>query len=381
MNQTRDAGEPVAGEMLVALMAQLAAPAAEPDVALPLVAWSSAGATAQQTAGRATSTPTGIEVLTAATDQSALSATPGGGVPDPAPVTAAINAAESGSGAASAAVSELEQRQTMPLAPTPAEIESVAGPPEPVVESPIVEELAPADAETFEVDAAADEAILKRPVAEPVPTEVRSTAAREPATPANVDVADAAVPPVSQPVTSSSRSTPVSATEPAVAPPNNEVFTADLAGTVRRASLLGDQEVRLLLNPPELGHLDVRVVESPQGLRVVLEATSAEARELIEQQLPALRTALEARDLKVERLQVEQALDASALDEQSERGLRQDGQGEGGSDQSGQDTAPWSPVASMQLDGGGEPALAGAASGSESNTRTAAGDGRLDVLA
>ena len=88
-----------------------------------------------------------------------------------------------------------------------------------------------------------------------------------------------------------------------------------------------------------------------------------------------------ARDLKVERLQVEQALDASALDEQSERGLRQDGQGEGGSDQSGQDTAPWSPVASMQSDGSGEPALAGAASGSESNTRTAAGDGRLDVLA
>lgn len=381
-NQTEDAGELADGEMLVALMAQLAAPVAEPEMAPPLVALSVAGATAQQTAARTTSTPTGIEVLSVPADEAAGSATLVKSTTDAPPVLPPPAVADAATTeVASAAVPDVERQQALPLTPASAGSGTTTEPAAATRQAPIVEEPAAVDLETTTVDAAADEAILERTAPEPARAEVPVTVARESVTPANVD-ADAALPPVNQPVTSSARSsTPVSATDPVATPPSNEVFTAELASTVRRASMLGDQEVRLLLNPPELGHLDVRVVESPQGLRIVLEATSAEARELIEQQLPALRTALEARDLKVERLQVDQALDASALDEQSERGLRQDGQGENGSDQSGQDSTPWSPVASMQSDGTSDLASAGVASGSESNTQSAAGDGRLDVLA
>ena len=97
--------------------------------------------------------------------------------------------------------------------------------------------------------------------------------------------------------------------------------------------------------------------------------------------LPALRNALEARDLKVERLQVEQALDSAATEEQSERGLRQDAQGDGGSEQSGPDGALWSPVASLESEDASEPAGGPADIDSESTTQTSGGNGRLDVLA
>ncbi len=382
MNQTEDAGEPVDGETLVALMAQLAAPVAEPDAGPPLVALSVAGATAQQTAARTSSTSATVEVPTPSADQAGVVTAPPEGSSDGSPVLPPPPAADTAPAElASDVAPKVEETQLLPLASVADEDAVAAELPE-TVDAPIAEEPAVADLDATAADAVADDAAVERPAPEPVRVEAPTAASREPATPANVVADDAALPPVGQATSTSARSTtPVSATEPAAVPPSNEAFTAELASTVRRASLLGDQEVRLLLNPPELGHLDVRVVESPEGLRIVLEAASAEARELIEQQLPALRTALEGRDLKVERLQVDQALDASALDEQAERDLRQDGQGEGGPDQSGQDATPWSPTASLRSDDGSEPAAAGAVSGSESNTQTAAGDGRLDVLA
>ena len=277
-------------------------------------------------------------------------------------------------------VAEGEQQHALPLAQASIDVEApapISAPTieaQPVAEAPVTELQQP----IADLPAALPDELKLAPVVE---SEEPALARPEPEVRTAEATAEAAVAVAREPVTSSTRSTPVTATEPA-ATPAPEAFSADLANTVRRASLLGDQEVRLLLNPPELGHLDIRIVESPGGLRVVLEATTAEARELIEQQLPMLRSALEARDLRVERLAVEQALDASAAERESDRGLRQDGQGSDGSEQSGQDEAPWSPVASLQSEQPGQPADAGAgSSGSELESRTTVNDGRLNVLA
>ena len=173
--------------------------------------------------------------------------------------------------------------------------------------------------------------------------------------------------------------------------PTSGTFASDLAGTVRRATLVGDDELRLLLNPPELGHIDVRIIDSPNGLRVVMEAANAEARELIQQQLPALRAALEARDLRIDRIQIERSAEASAEDALG-RGSRdglgnQSGnpgdwnQGNGG----GHDDAPWSPVAAIRAEGtpstGEPPAGSKAQSTEATGARGSAAAGRLDVLA
>jgi flagellar hook-length control protein FliK len=164
-----------------------------------------------------------------------------------------------------------------------------------------------------------------------------------------------------------------------------DVFTAELASTVRRATLLGDRELRLLLNPPELGHLDVRIVESPDGLRVVLEATSAEARELIERQLPALRAGLEARDLRIDRLQVERPTQqvASGAGNDLDGGMQHGMPDHRGSDGTGRESVPWSPVASLAggraaADGG--PNAVAAATPAGSRAQAAAANGRVDVL-
>jgi len=164
-----------------------------------------------------------------------------------------------------------------------------------------------------------------------------------------------------------------------------DVFTAELASTVRRATLLGDRELRLLLNPPELGHLDVRIVESPNGLRVVLEATSAEARELIERQLPALRAGLEARDLRVDRLQVERPTQqlASGTGDDLAGGMQHGMPDHRGSDGAGRESVPWSPVASLaggRVAADGAPNALAAATPAGSRAQAAAANGRVDVL-
>lgn len=378
--KTEDTGMPVDGEMLVALVPQLVVPVVEPEIGAPSIALPVADATAQQPIARDGSPTAVIEVLTG----SAAGPTRPEAVTDTPRVILPSAAADAPRAEAAPVVAaEVEQQHALPLAQASVADTSVSetAPTVPVTSESVEEPIA-ADLEANLGEPAADDAVLEPALPEPVRAEVTSTASREPAAPVNAEATvEAVVAPASQPATSSTRSTsPVSATEPVATPPATEAFTVELASTVRRASLLGDQEVRLLLNPPELGHLDVRIVESPQGLRVVLEASMAEARELIEQQLPALRTALEARDLKVERIQVEQALDASSAEEQFDRGLRQDGQG-GGSDQSESDATPWSPIASLRSDGSGEPIAAGAANGTESASPTVAADGRVDVMA
>lgn len=143
---------------------------------------------------------------------------------------------------------------------------------------------------------------------------------------------------------------------------------------VQAAVLRGDSEVRLVLNPPEMGHLDIRIVTHEGGLRVSMEASHAGARDLIERALPALQQGLEARDLRVDRLEVRAtdtgrgSLDSSGTGQQSAGGHA--------GDQSGsRDGRPeWSAVASFGLGMTGEPA-------SSRPSQQAAGDGRLDVLA
>ena len=89
-------------------------------------------------------------------------------------------------------------------------------------------------------------------------------------------------------------------------------LVARLAETVESAVLRGKRELRLALNPPDLGHLEVRIANSKTGLRVTFEASSVEALELLQRQLPALQAALEARDLRVDRLDVHRAPETNA---------------------------------------------------------------------
>ncbi len=136
-----------------------------------------------------------------------------------------------------------------------------------------------------------------------------------------------------------------------------------LADSVASAVRVGQDELRLVLNPPDLGQLDVRIVETSDGLRVSLHASTREASELIQQQLPALQAALETRDLRVERLEVRADL-GGGLDQPGERGDRR------GSPEAEQ--APeWSSAASTDR----------ASSGPSARGALSRPGGRLDLVA
>ena len=135
-----------------------------------------------------------------------------------------------------------------------------------------------------------------------------------------------------------------------------------LAETVARAVRVGARELRLRLQPPELGNLNVRVVETPRGVRVSVEASTAEVAELIQQQLPLLRAALEARDLRVEQLEVRQGQPAPG-GEPDAAPRERSGRGSG-------EPPTWSPLAAAERDG--EPAPSGTPNGF--------GTGTVDVL-
>jgi flagellar hook-length control protein FliK len=114
--------------------------------------------------------------------------------------------------------------------------------------------------------------------------------------------------------------------------------------------------------------VEVRIASHEGGLRISLEAAQSGARDLMERSLPALQQALEARDLRVERLNV-QATDTGRGSLDTSAG----GQQSGGSDAHSGDGGPeWSAVASF---GAGAEAV----TGGPSQSQTA--DGRLDVMA
>lgn len=233
---------------------------------------------------------------------------------------------------------------------------------------------------------------LPEPEAPVVETLEMAVAKMEGAGDVPADAPDLTLPATSvlQPLTRSSAVTATAATGTSEVPAAG-TFASDLAGTVRRATLVGDNELRLLLNPPELGHVDVRITDTPNGLRVAMAAVSAEARELIEQHLPALRAALEARDLRIDRIQIERSAESSAEDALG-RGSRDElgnqsgnpgnsNQGDGG----GHNDSPWSPVAAMRAEGtpstGEPPAGSKAQSTEATGARGSVAAGRLDVLA
>ncbi|MEX1023040.1 MAG: flagellar hook-length control protein FliK [Dehalococcoidia bacterium] len=141
----------------------------------------------------------------------------------------------------------------------------------------------------------------------------------------------------------------------------------DVADTVRLAVMRGDSEIRVVLNPPELGHLDIRIATHEGGLRVSLEAAQAGARDVLERSLPALLQSLEARELRVERLEVRAADTGRGSLDTSGSGHGPAGDGA----RDGRDGGPdWSPVASF------EPGQAG-----PSKPVQPSADGRVDVLA
>ncbi len=102
-----------------------------------------------------------------------------------------------------------------------------------------------------------------------------------------------------------------------------------IAELVHSAVMRGDSEVRLVLNPPELGRVDIRIVDTPDGLVVAMQAANGEARELISRALVSLQVALEGRELRVDRLTVDQPSQQSQ-DEPGRQGQRgEDGRQQG----------------------------------------------------
>ncbi|MDO9445241.1 MAG: flagellar hook-length control protein FliK [Dehalococcoidia bacterium] len=170
----------------------------------------------------------------------------------------------------------------------------------------------------------------------------------------------AAMTPASTPVETVMRPEPAVRTVSAANP------VPDLADSVRGAVINGDTEVRLRLDPPEMGSLEVHITRQDGAIRIRVEATLASARDVIEQALPALQQALEARDMRVDRLEV-RTMSESA----SGRSTTEQGGQPGGGRQPQQDGAPeWSPVAAIDGVRRDAPASDGRAS-----------DGRLDVMA
>jgi len=160
---------------------------------------------------------------------------------------------------------------------------------------------------------------------------------------------------------------------------NASTLPAEVSDTVRVAAFRGDAEVRLVLNPPDLGHLDIHISRGEHGLRIVIEASQAGARELLDRSITGLHQALEARDLRVDRLEVRAtdtgrgSLDTSAGGQQSGAGAFHGGPGE--------DAPEWSPVTKFESMSN--------ATGTGQSEQTTAGDsstlsgsaGSVDVLA
>jgi flagellar hook-length control protein FliK len=147
------------------------------------------------------------------------------------------------------------------------------------------------------------------------------------------------------------------------------------------AAFRGDTEVRLVLNPPDLGHLDIRIASGDGGLRVTLEASQSGTRDLIDRSLVQLQQALESRDLRLERIEVRSADGGRAGMDGS--GDQPHGHGNGANGGDGQ--PEWSPIAALNAvssaDSGALSGLSAQATSLGASQTTAAGEGRLDVMA
>ncbi|RJQ11864.1 MAG: flagellar hook-length control protein FliK [Dehalococcoidia bacterium] len=127
---------------------------------------------------------------------------------------------------------------------------------------------------------------------------------------------------------------------------------AQVAETVQSAVLRGDHEIRLLLNPGDLGRIDIRITEQHGVLQLNLNASHGSTRDLLAREMPVLQQALEARDLRVERIQVSHSGSASS---DGSGAAWQQGFGRQGQQQGERDGSPaWSPVASLMPSGRGQ---------------------------
>lgn len=149
------------------------------------------------------------------------------------------------------------------------------------------------------------------------------------------------------PMTDAANTAPVSATKAGGV--QSLPVAAQVAETVRSAVLRGDHEIRLLLNPGDLGRIDIRITEQNGVLQLRLDASHGSTRDLLAREMPMLQQALEARDLRVERIQVSHSGSTSADGSGGawQRGSNRQGQQEGERDGS----PAWSPIASLTQSG------------------------------
>lgn len=128
-------------------------------------------------------------------------------------------------------------------------------------------------------------------------------------------------------------------------------LATQVAETVRAAVLRGDHEIRLLLNPGDLGQIDIRITEQGGVLRLQLDASRSPTRDLLAREMSALQQALEARDLRVERIQVSHSGSASA---DGSGAAWQQGFGGQRQHQERDGSPAWSPVANLAQSADGE---------------------------
>ncbi len=81
-------------------------------------------------------------------------------------------------------------------------------------------------------------------------------------------------------------------------------LTAQAAGGLAAALRKGGGTVTLNLRPEHLGALTINVTLTGDALAATLTADSESARELLEHSLPLLRESIEARGLRIERMEV-----------------------------------------------------------------------------
>ncbi|MFN8638391.1 MAG: flagellar hook-length control protein FliK [Dehalococcoidia bacterium] len=136
------------------------------------------------------------------------------------------------------------------------------------------------------------------------------------------------------------------ATPPTVDAPDVASMARQLSDGVLEAVRTGTETLRLVLNPPELGHLAIRMQQTDGGLRVHLATATAEARDAIERALPALVSGLEARSIRVEHAEVRHAssTDASRWNDQGAN-ARQRGDG---NDRHAWERPDWSGMAALE---------------------------------
>lgn len=81
--------------------------------------------------------------------------------------------------------------------------------------------------------------------------------------------------------------------QPLSVPPGEPQWSGELAGRVAVMLKNGNQEASLQLNPPELGRLDIRIATEGDQARVQFAVHNADARDVLEQNMPRLRELLE----------------------------------------------------------------------------------------